>query len=321
MYYLGITGDMRKTRYILIDDELNKIVDLERGTTHIQHIGGDNLKIELLLAVNNVIDKAEIEKSDIGFIFLGLQGYGESEKDKTMIEDAVYEALNDFKYAIDNDSIAGWAAGTLCKPGINIVSGTGSIVFGMNENGESGRAGGWGPIIGDDGSAQWIGIRLVNEYTKQKDGRKKETRLIEILEKDTGIDDYYGVVDLIFNKYNLSMTEFTKLCDIGILAADEGCEASKKIFKDAAFEIFLLIKALKEKLKMENKFIISYTGGAFKAGKYVLEPLKAFLNEANIKYNIRRAPLEEAFGACLMAYKLYGNEIKEDVILNKNQKC
>lgn len=319
MYYLGVIGDMRKTRYILIDENFDKILDLERVTIHIHHIGINNLKIELMQAVNDVIVKAEIKRKDIGFIFLGLQGYGESEKNKKIIEEIVHEALSEFKYAIDNDSIAGWAAGTLCRSGINVVSGTGSVVFGMNEKGESGRAGGWGPVIGDDGSAQWIGIRLVNEYTKQKDGRKKETRLIEILEKDTGIEDYYGVVDLIFNKYNLSMIEFTKLCDIGILAADEGCEASKQIFKEAAFEIFLLIKSLKERLSMDYKFIISYTDGAFRAGRYILEPLELFLKEANIECDIQKAPLEKALGACLMAYKLYGNDIEVNTILKKNR--
>ncbi|MGL4850690.1 MAG: N-acetylglucosamine kinase [Clostridium sp.] len=317
MYYLGITGDMGKTKYVLIDKDLRKILEIRRGITYVQHIDINFFKTELLSGINEVIERTEIEKKEIAFIFLGFQGYGESERSKKIVEDACHDILSGFTYAIDNDSISSWAAGTLCRPGINIVSGTGSIAFGMNERGESERVGGWGPIIGDEGSAQWIGIKLVNEYTKQKDGRKEETRLIEILETDVGIDDYYGVVDLIFNKYNLSMTEFAKLCDIGILAAEEGCIASRKIFEDAAYEIFLLIKALKEKLNMEKNFIVSYTGGAFRAENLILEPLKRFLKEADIDCIIQKAMIGPAMGSALMAYTLGGNEINTRDIKKK----
>lgn len=68
-YYFGVTEGMRKTRYVLIDEGFNKIVDLERWTTHIQLIDSKKLKNELALFIDTVIDKAKINKNEIGFIF------------------------------------------------------------------------------------------------------------------------------------------------------------------------------------------------------------------------------------------------------------
>ena len=58
--------------------------------------------------------------------------------------------------------------GTGCSEGINIVAGTGSIAFGKNKYGETARSGGWGPVIGDDGSAHWIGLKVINELQSKR---------------------------------------------------------------------------------------------------------------------------------------------------------
>ncbi|GAB3557628.1 BadF/BadG/BcrA/BcrD ATPase family protein [Arthrobacter alkaliphilus] len=45
--------------------------------------------------------------------------------------------------------------------GIAIISGTGSAVWGINETGQTGRAGGWGYLLGDEGSGYWFGREAV----------------------------------------------------------------------------------------------------------------------------------------------------------------
>lgn len=309
MYYLGVDGGGTKTKYILIDKELNIIKDIERGTIHIHQIGEEKLKDELLQSINIILSETNINRSDIGYVFLGVPGYGESESDKRIIDKILCEVLYGIKYEASNDSVVGWAAGTGCKDGINIVAGTGSIAYGRNENGDEDRVGGWGPGIGDDGSAYWIALKVINEYTKQKDGRREKTVLLDIMEEELNIKDYFEIVDIVFNKMKFSRTEIASFSKIGAMAAEKGCRVCKFIFEEAAYNLYLHIKVLAKKLEFNNEFIVSYSGGVFNSGNLILDPLVDMIKEDGLNCVVKKPEIEPCHGAALLAYKLYGNDI------------
>src|SRR5205085_1278058 len=74
-------------------------------------------------------------------------------------------------------------------PGIVIIAGTGSIVYGRNQRGEAARAGGWGHLIGDEGSGYWIGREALAAVMRAEDGRGPSTRMTaDILEFFTVAD-------------------------------------------------------------------------------------------------------------------------------------
>ncbi|MEG1287112.1 N-acetylglucosamine kinase [Clostridium sp.] len=312
MYYLGVDGGGTKTKYVLINNTLETVGECESSTIHIHQVGIDGIKSELKINIKKVCEQAGIEVSDIKHVFLGVPGYGESLDDKNKIDKAINEVMSGFmnvSYTVDNDAVNGWAAGTACKPGINIVAGTGSIAYGRNKDGKIERSGGWGPTIGDDGSAYWIGLKTINAYTKQKDGRAEKTVLVDILEENYNIKYHFEIVDIIFNRIKLNRTEIAGFSKICFLAAEKGCPASIKIFEEAAINLYEHIKVLADKLQFNEEFIVSYTGGVFKAGKYVLEPLKLNLSKANLNYKIQEPELEPWNGAALLAFILDGNDI------------
>ena len=76
------------------------------------------------------------------------------------------------------------------------------------------RCGGFGPGIGDDGSAYWIALRTINEYTKQRDGRAERTILSDILEEKWKISYQYEIVDIVFNRLKFNRTELAKFSRI-----------------------------------------------------------------------------------------------------------
>ncbi|ATD56008.1 N-acetylglucosamine kinase [Clostridium chauvoei] len=312
MYYLGIDGGGTKTRYILVDDKLEKVGDVESGTIHIHQVGVEGIKKELRENISKICSNVNIEPKDIAFIFAGVPGYGESLEDKVKIDQAIREVM-EAPYMIDNDAVNGWAAGTACKAGINVVAGTGSIAYGRNDEGMLARCGGFGPGIGDDGSAYWIGLRTINEYTKQRDGREEKTALLDVLEREYNISYDYEIVDIVFNKLQRDRTKLATFSKICFLAAEEGCPVARKIFEDVAEELFKHIRSLSKTLKFDGKFVVSYTGGVFKAGKYVLEPLKAKVEAAGLDCIIQEPELDPWNGAALLAYKLAGNEVPSNV--------
>src|SRR5213078_4483038 len=88
-----------------------------------------------------------------------------------------------------NDALIALAAGAGDDPGIVIISGTGSIVYGRNERVEAARAGGWGHMIGDEGSGYWIGREALAAVMRAGDGRGPETGLTAAMLAHFQVDD------------------------------------------------------------------------------------------------------------------------------------
>ena len=74
------------------------------------------------------------------------------------------------RYRCGNDMVCAWAGSLGGEDGINVVAGTGSIGYG-ERRGKSARAGGWGEVFGDEGSAYWIAVQGLNVFTRMSDGR------------------------------------------------------------------------------------------------------------------------------------------------------
>ena len=312
MYYLGIDGGGTKTKYLLVDKKLKKVAEREGSTIHIHQVGVEGIKSQLTENINKICEEANISVQDIAYVFAGVPGYGESLDDKEKIDEAIKEVMQ-VPYSIDNDSVNGWAGGTACRPGVNIVAGTGSIAYGRNAEGKLARCGGFGPGIGDDGSAYWISLKTINEYTKQKDGRKEKTALVDILEKEYEITYKYEIVDVVFNRLKFNRTDLAKFSTICFLAAEAGCPACREIFREASEAIFEHIKAISKELNFTEEFVVSYTGGVFKAGKYILEPLEEMIKKSGLKCYLQEPELDPWNGAALLAYTLAGNTVPDNV--------
>lgn len=312
MYYMGIDGGGTKTRYIIANEQMKVLVDFLGDTIHIHQIGAEELENRLLLNIERACQKINIQPSDLKYVFIGIPGYGESQKDKELIDQITAKIMKDIPYQVDNDGVVGWAAGCGCRPGINIVAGTGSIANGCNDDGISMRCGGFGPNIGDDGSAHWIGLRVINEYTKQKDGRHEKTCLVDLIDEAYDITYLYEIVDIVFNQLKLSRPDIAKFSAIGAKAAQNGCPRCRVIFQQAAHELGLHIKTLAKQLELKGNFSISYTGGVFKAGDTILKPLASELQYLNC--TLQEPLLEPCKGAVLLAYKLSGNPITDDLV-------
>ena len=82
----------------------------------------------------------------------------------------------------------GVAGRFLGRPGIVVASGTGSFAVGGNDVGSLRRAGGNGFLLGDEGSAYWLGREAVRAALADVDGTGPPTALRQLIERRTGLD-------------------------------------------------------------------------------------------------------------------------------------
>jgi N-acetylglucosamine kinase-like BadF-type ATPase len=101
---------------------------------------------------------------------------------------------------VTHDAKAALYAGNAAGCGVVLISGTGSIAYGRNDQGAEERCGGWGYLVGDEGSAVWIGQEGLRAASYDHDGRGSPTRITRHLFDDLGVTDFNGVLPLLYGR-------------------------------------------------------------------------------------------------------------------------
>ncbi|PYR25690.1 MAG: hypothetical protein DMF92_20095 [Acidobacteria bacterium] len=172
MHVLGIDAGGTKTVCFLADEQ-GTIVSEGRGS-------GANLQSSGELAVEKVLH--EVMETAIGdraitpsAICLGIAGV-DRENDERIVRAIMRRIGYKARILVVNDALIALVAGAQDSPGIVVIAGTGSIVYGRNTNFDAARAGGWGHIIGDEGSGYWIGREALAAIMRAADGRGPATK-------------------------------------------------------------------------------------------------------------------------------------------------
>jgi len=115
---------------------------------------------------------------------------------------AILEALLGPAVAVGvtHDAKAALYAGNPAGCGVVLISGTGSIAYGRNDQGAEARCGGWGHLVGDEGSAVWIGQEGLRAASYDHDGRGSPTTITRHLLDDLGVIDFNGVLPLLYGR-------------------------------------------------------------------------------------------------------------------------
>ncbi|TYB89599.1 MAG: ATPase [Kosmotoga sp.] len=289
---------------------------LAKGNTDYLQSSIYNFKETLTEGIYQVSKKIDIKITDIDYSFLGLPSYGEQKKYEPQIEEIISEILGPGKYSLGNDVEAGWAGSLGCKPGIHLVAGTGSIGFGIDPVGNKARAGGWGNLFGDEGSAYWLGREALSIFSKQADGRLEKTDVYRIIKNKTGLEEDIDLISYVIEKLKMKRNKIAQFAMELHKAAREGDTHALNAFSDAACELNMIIEAIIEKLDFPPglNISVSYSGGVFKAGNYILKPLKRIINERAV---LVKPLLKPVTGAALYALSLYTDETDFNSVIEK----
>jgi N-acetylmuramic acid 6-phosphate etherase len=134
---------------------------------HRRVFGPLNLKLATDRQILNVLRQFQPERAA-----LCLAGC-RTESDRQRLRQLARRAWGNIPVFVGNDLDSGLAAAFGNKPGILVLSGTGSVVIGRNEAGQTARAGGWGHLLGDHGSGYWIAMTGLRAAIREYDRRGK----------------------------------------------------------------------------------------------------------------------------------------------------
>lgn len=315
MLFLGVDGGGTKTTLLLMDSKGNIVARATKGTIDYLRIGADKFKKELKEGIHHVCYIANVGIDDITYAFLGIPGFEDEIIDEIpTVENLVKSILPETVFECGNDAVAGWAGSLACQPGINLVAGTGTIGLGVDRHGNIARSSGWGYLIGDEGSAYWLGKKMIEIFSKQADGRLKKSLIYQLVRDKYNLTNEYKFLQILYKELEMKRDEIAQFALLLYEAAKQGDCYAIKAFEDAAFELALVVKSLIGQLDFhDEKVMVSYSGGVFKAGELILKPFCEALQNEKVK--MINPILSPAAGAAYYAFNQYSKEGKESGVL------
>jgi len=313
MYFVGVDGGATKTLAILSDDS-GKILGWGlAGPSNYHHVGLEGAMSAIKESVKKAMSMANVEH--INVICCGLAG-ADTKKDQKILHEGLCSLGLAEKNILVHDAVIALMGATAGKPGIIIIAGTGSVASGMNERGEYARAGGWGPILGDEGSAYYIAREGLAAVLRSYDGREEETMLTSEFLRAMGITEVEDIINKVYVE-KVGVEYIAGLAPIVTKCAQAGDKVALRIVNNAARELAKLAIALINKLNMkDSEFPIALVGGVFKAGEIIIKPLSKEIVKVAPKAKITTPRLPPCAGALIIALREGGVEPNETVIRN-----
>lgn len=306
--FLGVDGGGTKTAFVVLDAAGRLLASHREPSSYHLEVGLDRAAETLKRGTLAALALAGAAVSDVRFAFFGLPAYGE-DSDLLPRLDRLPEAfLPAGRFRCDNDMVCGWAGSLSGRDGIGVVAGTGSIAYGEHA-GRRARAGGWGELFSDEGSAYWIAREGLTLFSRMSDGRAPRGPLYDRLRDHLALTHDLDLCARMYGPSAPARSGLAQLSKVVCEAALAGDKQAEHLFTRAAGELVELISAVRARLAIpaDTRIPVSYTGGVFQSGDLILSPLRRGLDARGEPCSLTAPELSPAVGAALCAARSVGH--------------
>jgi N-acetylglucosamine kinase-like BadF-type ATPase len=296
-HVLGIDAGGTKTVCLLADDQGRIVSEARRSGANLQAVG--ELEVEKVL--HEVMEEAIGERSVMpAVVCLGIAGVDRPD-DSAVIRGIMKRIGYKARIVVVNDALVALEAGAPGKPGVVVISGTGSISYGRDANGKAARSGGWGYVLGDEGSGYWIGRAALRAVLREADRRGPATILSGLLLEHFGVTEAQGLIHHVYNT-NLKPSAIGALATCVQAAFSQGDEVAVGILRGAANELEASALSVARRLELIGQpFVFILAGGIFRAVPWLQQELERRLPIAAPGSDVRPLDREPATGAVAIA--------------------
>jgi N-acetylglucosamine kinase-like BadF-type ATPase len=296
-HVLGIDAGGTKTVCHLADERGELVAEARAGGANLQALG--ELHVEKVL--HDVMDAAIGDRDIVpAAICLGIAGVDRPD-DSATVRGIMRRIGFKARILVVNDALVALEAGVPGAPGVVIISGTGSISYGRNARNEGARAGGWGHVLGDEGSGYWIGRAALRAVLREADRRGPRTVLTPLLLKHFDLDDASGLIHEVYQN-RLRPAAIGALAERVHAAFMQGDDVAAGILRGAADELESAGLSVARRLEMSHEpFTFILGGGIFRALPWLREELQRRLLAAMPMSTVSVLEREPASGAVSFA--------------------
>lgn len=306
-FVIGIDGGGTKTAASLADLHGNVLAEEVGAASNFQIIGVEQAAEALFAVAEACCQKAGLSLGQVKTLVAGLTGAGRADDQQRM-----HKGLESYaqsrgvafdRVVIESDARIALEGAFNGGPGIILICGTGSIAFGKSPDGKVFRVGGWGRIVGDEGSGFAIGRDGLNAVTRQLDGRGKKTLLTDLVARKFNLRTQEEIIAAVYRE-NFDIASVAPLV---IEAAEQHDTESERILNKATFEltehvrslVFMLEAASAERAR--RKIPLAFIGSVISAESVLTKILRHKITFSLPQISIVKPQASPSYGAVLLA--------------------
>jgi len=198
-WVVGIDAGATSTKGILVNLKGEELASQQGSAFNLRFQKVSEFEETVFNLVHELISTAHLGGHAPGAIGIGVAGAGR-ERDQTMLRDAIAHRFPQSHVVLNHDAWIAHYGAFSGRSGILVTAGTGSIAFGRNEAGEEARAGGWGWMLGDEGSGWWIGREAIRAALAEWEGSGPATKITDLILEAFELSDIYDVIPEIYHE-------------------------------------------------------------------------------------------------------------------------
>lgn len=294
---LGIDAGGSKTVAWLADAE-GRVIGEGRGGGANLHSAGELATEKALFDVMHAAlgDRAAMP----GVVCVGMAGMDRAD-DEAVVRGILRRLGCRGQIVAVNDAHIALVAGADESPGVVVIAGTGSIAYGIGPAGTAARAGGWGEVYGDEGSAFWVGARALASVVRAADRRGPATALTGLVLKHAEADRIDGLVRQVHTRPDRRQL-IAAMAGLVARAQADGDAVAAEILRAAADELALAARSVVDQLGMRGERCqVVLAGGLFKMAPPMAAMLAARVAEFAPRATTGLLTDEPALGAVRLA--------------------
>ncbi|HZG58350.1 N-acetylglucosamine kinase [Paenibacillus sp.] len=313
-YYLGVDGGGTKTELAAISEDGVVLQRTAGASTNPHAVSEAGAIRELLSLLRSLVDSDALRGRQLAGLCLGLSGV-DLPAERRAFEDAIrafsFDRLGrDVPFSLLSEAEISLMAAVGRPWGLLAVSGTGSIVYGVEPDGSRHRAGGWGHLLGDEGSGYSIGLRALKAVMAAYDGTMPATDMTPVLLASLSLREPPELKSYIYRP-EITKADLASFAKLAIDACEAGDAVAADIVRGEAKALAATAAGLLDRRPSFLAEPVAFAGSVFRASPAFRDAFRRSLaaRHPSVRFAADCAAAEPtpAEGAARLARSIYSS--------------
>jgi N-acetylglucosamine kinase-like BadF-type ATPase len=258
-YIIGFDCGATKSECAAANIIGNILHSITGGSANFLVIGAAEASENILSLIEGCKAKLKFKYDEIKCIVIGAAGAGREEDAEklrsSLLNLASEKGIQLKSVTVMSDAQIALEGAFPSKPGSILIAGTGSIIYGKDKDGKIYRTGGFGRIIGDEGSGYSIGRKALHYVAKYYDGSGERSEIINLIADKHNIKSPEELIKKVY-KENFDVASVAELV---LDSTSKGDITAIAILEEETDELIQQLKALMKKMNVDE-LNVSFAG-------------------------------------------------------------